>query len=306
MAIQVTKSGDLSYVVNIVNGNILDIFAAITSAMLGQGYTVYDNISTCTKCFVNTCADGVSKKYIWLSIGNSGDVAKLQSYAYGRWDLAAHAGVDQGSTMTDALYNSNILFSLTKTTLYLFISPRYYFATCLYNTYVYGGGVVEFARDNPNDLPASGFPSYFITTDSLLSGTNSNATTAGSVGGVPRDRAGNTGTTAADGSALVSPIGIHSNKIGAATAWGATLMGGSSGGVVMGFTPHYYTHLFPASDSNASLNDYRGRVFGIKMLPPNLYSFGMTLNIPCDENGFSNSSGVSKLHFCMGNYCFPL
>lgn len=287
-----------------------DLLQLIQQTLVSAGYEIFDNISTVSKVFRNKCADGVTYKYI--QIGASGTNLTLQVWE--GWNNSTHVGTNQASISTASLTYITMPFKTASSDIVMFYSGRYiFFIVNGFTIAVTYGGVFEFSRDNPSDTVAAGFPSYFITTNVTLRYGTTTSGNLSTVGGTPRDRNGNLGVAAAAGSALLSTIGMIGGEYppGASTYQAAAVLPANNvGGYCIAATPVYYSHLVSQNSALGggyySMNDYRGRVFGVKILPTGYALRGDVVSIKCDANGFADPSGMAVDHYAIDNFALPL
>jgi hypothetical protein len=241
------------------------------------------------------------------------------------WNNATHVGTNQAQIGASA--SATLTIAMSACNISIFSSSHYAFFT-VNNAVTYSGGVFEFYRDNPSDLPSAGFPNYFTCWYRSLTAaggsgiyTDPNNTVAnanGTVGGVPRNRYGDTGFGANNGNALLSINGLIGGYFAAfdapnflAYSSGAVVPNGTSTGQSLAATPVFINNICPNPTvlGGASVRgkfDYRGRVFGLKMLPTGFGQYGDVTSVLCDADGFSDPSGTGLDHFILGNIAVPL
>jgi len=322
MTISITTLGQNSKVMSVDNDTIANILATIRDIIVTSGWEIWDQVSTTNVVLRNKCYDGVNYKYLQLLISASA----LNVSTYEGWNNSTHVGTnlayyDIGGSSTSVTISTNMC------NISLFYSARYVHFIVNNNPSVLASnvGVFEFYRDNPTDLPANGFPNFLITSSpGMQSGGNTGGGVAyyNTVGGVPRNRYGLTGKPAAAGNAFMSPIGVSGifSGDGSSTTQNANAVIAypSTTGAAIVATPCFITNMVTANalsslkslngvDATASKPDFRGRVFGLKLIPAGYGNNGDVVQVPVDANGFSDSSsGTLADHMLFTYFALPL
>lgn len=322
MTVTTTTLGSNSKTISLDNATQAEVITAISAILTASGWSIWDQVSTTNCVYRSPCYDGVNYKYLQL---NCSSTTALVMSVWEGWNNATHVGTNQAQIGVSA--SATLTIAMSACNISIFSSSHYAFFT-VNNAVTYSGGVFEFYRDNPSDLPSAGFPNYFACWYGSLNTSNGTvgaspdpnvaiANGNGTVGGVPRNRYGDTGFGANNGNALLSINGLIGGYNGVWNSGpvvyssGAVVPNGTSTGQSLAATPVFINNICPNPTvlGGASVRgkfDYRGRVFGLKMLPTGFGQYGDVTSVLCDADGFSDPSGTGLDHFILGNIAVPL
>lgn len=325
MTTSVSTIGPNTKTILVDNDTPAGLITAISAVMVASGWEIWDQVSTTNLVVRSKCYDGVNYKYLQITAGTG----NIWLSIWESWNNSTHAGTNQ------AWYNSSVAsisltISLTSCNITVFSSNRYVYIA-INGVASMSGGAFEFYRDNPTDLPANGFPNFFATSyGSLITtsmvGNSSNATGPGnvtgagnntvSIGGLPRNRYGDIGQKAAQANALISACGL----VGGAAVYNigtsynalspATPLQNGNAVQLLACTPilicSMSSQISYMAGTPVGQFDWRGRVFGLKMLPYNFGQYGDITSLLCDSNGFTDVGGTAQDHFILGQIAIPL
>jgi hypothetical protein len=328
MTTSVSTIGPNTKTILVDNDTQAGVLSQISAILVASGWEIWDQVSTTNLVVRSKCYDGVNYKYLQVSVPAT---TKLSVTAWENWNNSTHVGTNQ------AYYNGNtaacvLTISLTSCNITVFSSNRY--AVFVVNGAAnMSAACFEFYRDNPTDLPASGFPNFFMTTyqslvtsgGTAMSAPNSDGQIANNgyntitVGGLPRNRYGDSAQRAAQCNALISMCGI----VGGAGTYYNTNGGGGYGAIspatplnngnavqMLASTPilicSMASNIGTVWSGTTGQFDWRGRVFGLKMLPYNFGQYGDITSLLCDSNGFTDVGGTAQDHFILGQIAIPL
>lgn len=324
MTTTTTVLGPNSKTLLLDNDTQAGVISAISAVLVASGWEVWDQVSTINLVMRSKCYDGVNYKYLQL---NCTTTTKLAVSVWESWNNSTHAGTNQ-AYLTTSVSTVTLAITMSACNITIFSSNRFAFFS-VNNIVTNSIGVFEFIRDNPSETIAMGFPNFFIATYATLSTVgytsgNSGALAAdlgsnagGTVGGVPRNRFGDTGAKAAVANALLSMNGMIGSEshYDCGTGYlsvsnGYNVKNEVANGQLLAATPIFIGtfSMWPAilKTGTAGLFDWRGRVFGLKMIPTNFGIYGDLTSVLCDSNGFSDPNGAAVDHFILGTVALPL
>lgn len=287
-----TQLGNNSWVIAYAVGVFLsEIQSAVQAVMTSAGWTVHDALAgTNAVCYKAINADGATYKYVVFDFNTAGSMFLK---VYETWNASNHTGTNICSRATDTTYQQALNLTTDKGLIYIFANSHYvaviirqYSTAILGNNSVCGAtGCFEFARDNPDDTTALGYPNFcFLNTGILGEGSAGGYETVS----IPRTRSGASG---------VNQYGEIS------TIWGKTLYS----------TPFRLNSFLPTTVSMWSNKDWavslyvqdgtvadpsvRGRIEGLKAFTQSRLYFMDKIQVPCDALLNYDPNGTLTDHY---------
>lgn len=282
MTISLNSMGPNSAALLWDNETLPNLMTVINDWVVQHGWDLFDNVSTTIKVYRSLNVGGSTYKYLRLeTVAGYLDVKHYES-----WNATTHVG-----TNLAAAASSSCQLNLVSGTIYLFASNRWFFATGKYGTsFDYGTGIFEFARENPTDTEAAGFPASIACTGHGL--------TFGGIA-MTRNRQNLTATSANSDCALVCSLGVFHSVVNRRQANGVSNFYHAD-------SPTFFSQF---ADAPAAF-DFRGRVYGIKMLPIYFGTHLDIISIKVDANGFADANGTPMDHIILapsaGRIALPL
>lgn len=267
------------------NETYANLMGAINDWLVQHGWDLFDNVSATAKVYRAVNIGGSTYKYMSLEAGGG----RLDVRHYETWNATTHVGTNLAVGST-----AHTVMNLVSGTIYLFASSRWFYLTGKNGTtFDYGNGICEFARENPTDTEADGYPASFFFDGSVLCYPGPGSTVA-----LTRNRQNLTGTAARGDCAMICSLGV----------WSAASCRRQANGVSNFYHADTPTFFSQFSDSSAAF-DYRGRVFGIKLLPMGFGAHLDIVSIKVDANGFADANGTPKDHIIIaatvGRFALP-
>lgn len=269
------------------NTTVTEIFSAISGLLTSAGYVVHDPISTTRAVFKTNYYDSTVAKYIEVNVSSA---TSILISAWEAWVAMTHTGTNMACANLQASSYATITTAATMV-LYVWANPQFVYLLTNMASNPTGGGVFEFMRDTGED--ASLTPA-FVTTHAALCGM----TALQYVGGVPRARNGVLGSSATSWSALTSVLGVLGGT--------PTTLAQPGNMTAVGFFPVVTPVYWSKFDYSNTASEYRGRVFGLKMIPRNYGVIGDISSVNCDSDGFTDPTGTAADHFIVYGYALPV
>lgn len=282
--VQLTLSGETSST---------NFITALDTAITSNGWSQVDISNPYNRVYSAVNADGSTLKYIGISIDPG--CLQIRTTSYESWNATTHVGTNEVWTWNRAgvmSYNFNYCDVL------IMINPRW----LILQTFVRGqvscwAGVVELAREAPEDTIGAGYPCWcWITSAAAMTQLPNagNITTTAVIPCVsfPRTRGGLTGISASSGTSLQTPY----TRFGAAAILGQPFASLTS----------YVTYAWDTTKKIihsvrpvVGTTEQHGRMFGLKLT----YNIGSPYNrvsVPVDSNYGYSASGTNTSHWVLG------
>lgn len=272
---QITLSGESS-ATNFIN--------ALDTAITNGGWAQYDVSNPYNRIYSCANADGQTYKLIGIFIDPG--TLKISTTSYELWNKTTHVGVNETWT-----YNKSgtMGYSYNGCDVIVMVSSKWLFLqTFINNQMSPWSGVVELAREAPEDTPAAGYPCWaWVSSVTLFSTTGD---TYRPFVSLPRTVAGATSLNACAAVCLNLPNGNIGATIGSTTASLSTL-------TTYGWNTN--ETLVQQARPLLNLTELHGQMFGLKFTS-NIGSPYNQISVPVDSNFNFSASGSAANHWVMG------
>lgn len=283
------------YIAYDTSDTVTTLMTAITTWLTANGWNAYDTISTSRVIFNSFNDDGVTVKYLEINCSSSSITCNI----YETWNATTHVGTNLSSNISNTMSHS--CGSGGTGQVFLYATPRYMTIQIKYGTtYSQSWGVYEIFNDNAQDN--SSVPPYVSFSTSIGTGV-------GVCYVAPcRTRNGLLSGSAAESSGLIWAFGqlkrtaYNSGNQYNSMFWPTAVNPWS--GKALASTPSVFMDAYYGSSAygqDFSTNvDFRGRLYGIKMISQNVGASQDIIPIKCDSNGMTDPNGTAVNHHILG------
>jgi hypothetical protein len=280
------------------SSSVSELLTAFDTALAAQGWELFDAAAgTNTHCYRAPIADGtMAYKYFVLDLSAA---PYITCKVYESWNAAAHTGANP-ALGSEASANSQRYSLTTGGTVFVFATARYALFLSRLADGTYGSptgstfcGIVEFSRDNPNEVPGAS-PIFAWIHGSYMLGAGHTASTLRYLS-MPKTRTNQTGQAAIDYQAISTIYGRPT--IDNSTNYFTQLykMIPNQGNVfdtnnTLVITPCAFDQIGAALPQTGA--HLRGRLYGIKFLSKGIGAAMDRLDIKVDTNLFYDPNAV--------------
>ncbi len=274
-----------------LNAAMSDIITAMDTVIASNGWVKHDAAAGPNAiCYSALNKDGLTSKYVVVDFNTAG---RLYIKPYETWDNVAHTGTGAAPMATDATYSQLLNTTTDKGIIYLYVNPRYlaviirqYSSAVLGNTTACGAtGVFEFARDNPDDTPATGFPVHALVMTGVL-GENTSTSLPSLT--LCRTKSGTSGAS------LYGEVSTVFGKTSYNPLWNLKNMIPNSTSL---FSGKDWAISMYVQDGTLAAPSVRGRMFGLKIFTQDKLNFMDKIQVPVDEDFNYDPNGSLVDHF---------
>ena len=270
--------------------SVTNFITALDAAIVNGGWSQVDVSNPYNRIYSAPNADGVTVKYIGINIDPG--FLKISTTSYESWNATTHVGTNQTWTFNRA---GAMGFAFNFCDVLLFVNSRWLILqSFIRNQPSCWSGVVELAREAPEDTATAGYPCWcWISNATVMTQIPAATPVIGCVS-FPRTVSGATGAAAATSTSLQTPY----------TRFGATSLLGQP----FSSLPNYATYAWNTADKIVhsirpvvNTTELHGRMFGLKMT----YNIGSPFSqvlLPIDSNYAYSAAGTQTTHWVLGGY----
>lgn len=270
--------------------SVTNVITAIDAAIVNAGWSQVDISNPYNRIYSAPNVDGVTIKYIGITFDPG--ALKITTTSYESWNASTHVGTNEAWTFNRA---GGCGFAMNFCDILLFVNARWLFVqSFLRNQPSCWSGVIELAREAPEDTPTAGYPCWVWMSNATVMTQIPAATPVIGCVSFPRTVSGATGVAAATATSLQTPY----TRFGAATQLGQPFSS----------LPNYTTYAWNTNDKIVhstrpvvGTTELHGRMFGLK-LTYNAGSPFSQVTLPIDANYAYSASGTSAQHWVLGGY----
>lgn len=286
------------------NTTIAEMFTALDAILLAQGWTVFDAAaSVSAHCYRAPCADGTSAyKYMVVDLNS---VGYLMCLVYESWNATSHVGTNLANNSNISSYAQRITLG-TGGLVWIFATTRYAAFYSRTNNLAYGDasysafcGCFEISRDNADEVPGT-YPLYAWVNGGHAMGSLADGANLHSFA-YPRTTAGAVGVVASRYQTMSTIVGRNALAGGLVFRL-REMIPNAVNGLSLTNNNYVFTPYAATSGTTISLQQIRGRFYGLKVLAASVGTPGDTIDIKCDSQLFLTGvlSDTTVKHMVLG------